>query len=402
MKQFYYALFTFALLFNTLWLPAQWTILDTPTEQNLVGIHFLDASTGITVGSNGTILKTIDGGDTWTSVFSGGYDFIRGQLVGNVGYAISDQGTIFKSLDVGNTWVSLTFLGYALRSVLFLDESFGFVGTQGGWIFRTINGGQTWSAFDTETSKIMRFFHFKDQDEGFVVGDGGNLLKTIDGGQSWFPIDLQTSEDLFCIYFFDEDIGYITGTGGTVFKTINGGNDWQQINFPVATQLRTIFFTSLEEGYTIGNDGLIFHTLNGGIDWTTNDSVTTNTLYQVHFAADNTGFISGANGTILRLKDMTVNTSDEIPSEIEEVQLFPNPAGQSVRILFQNEIHNFKKVEIFNLEGRLLQQRSLGDTKSVEIELAQFSNGMYLLSLENSNGQRLTKKLVVEKGKLVP
>ena len=39
------------------------------TTQHLTDIHFCDADTGYVVGFSGTILKTTNGGSSWTSLY---------------------------------------------------------------------------------------------------------------------------------------------------------------------------------------------------------------------------------------------------------------------------------------------------------------------------------------------
>ena len=43
-----------------------WKKIDSGTEAHLYGIHFGDDKHGWTVGTNGTILSTTNGGKTWT------------------------------------------------------------------------------------------------------------------------------------------------------------------------------------------------------------------------------------------------------------------------------------------------------------------------------------------------
>src|SRR5260370_26256260 len=43
---------------------ATWTVQSSGTTQHLFGVSFTDANTGTVVGDNGTILRTTDGGGT--------------------------------------------------------------------------------------------------------------------------------------------------------------------------------------------------------------------------------------------------------------------------------------------------------------------------------------------------
>src|SRR5258708_26081639 len=43
-----------------------WTLQSSGTTRDLRGVSFVDADTGTAVGFSGTILRTTDGGQTWT------------------------------------------------------------------------------------------------------------------------------------------------------------------------------------------------------------------------------------------------------------------------------------------------------------------------------------------------
>ena len=76
-----------------------------PTGELLTGVVHLDSQTIIAVGNSGTILKSLDGGATWTPRSSG----ITGPLWGvcfadaNTGPAVGN-GAILRTTDGGDTW----------------------------------------------------------------------------------------------------------------------------------------------------------------------------------------------------------------------------------------------------------------------------------------------------------
>jgi len=56
-----------------------WTLQPSGTTENLFGVSFVDANTGTAVGDHETILRTDDGGDTWT--------LQRGETINQIGRA---------------------------------------------------------------------------------------------------------------------------------------------------------------------------------------------------------------------------------------------------------------------------------------------------------------------------
>lgn len=86
----------------------QWTWQNPkPAGVTLNSAFFVDADTGWAVGSMGSILKTVDGGVTWS------LQHVHGHY-------------------------------YWLRSVFFVDASTGWAAGTNGLILRTTDGGSTW------------------------------------------------------------------------------------------------------------------------------------------------------------------------------------------------------------------------------------------------------------------
>lgn len=75
-----------------------WTAQPSGTTANLRDVHFVNANRGWVVGDGGVILTTTDGGATWTPEASGVTVNLRGVFFvnENTGIAVGDNGTILK------------------------------------------------------------------------------------------------------------------------------------------------------------------------------------------------------------------------------------------------------------------------------------------------------------------
>ena len=61
-------------------------------------------------------------------------------------FVVGDSGVILKSTDGGSSWTSLTSrVSTTLYKVAFLSTTVGFVVGKGGVLLKTSNGGSTWS-----------------------------------------------------------------------------------------------------------------------------------------------------------------------------------------------------------------------------------------------------------------
>lgn len=128
--------------------------------QNLISDQIDRFSTGIScinentiyISENFTLKKSTDGGLSFQTISSGvdRIQFITEQL----GYALGDQ-SLLKTTDGGNTWTSLLTSNY-IFDYFFFDDNNGFINTLEGFS-KTSDGGQTFNvldAFDTNINKL--------------------------------------------------------------------------------------------------------------------------------------------------------------------------------------------------------------------------------------------------------
>lgn len=98
-----YSIIIAALIINSLDAYAQWTMQVSNSSAELRGVYFTNPQTGYVVGSDGTALKTIDGGINWIALTPGITDTLRGVYFTDdtTGYACGANGTIIKTTDAG-------------------------------------------------------------------------------------------------------------------------------------------------------------------------------------------------------------------------------------------------------------------------------------------------------------
>src|SRR5687768_16848686 len=91
-----------------------WQMLPTPPTPRVDDIFFVDQNNGWAAGGgSGNILKTTDGGDTWTVVKKSAF-YLRSIefLNSNIGFcgAFSTSGSapFYKTIDGGETWTDIS------------------------------------------------------------------------------------------------------------------------------------------------------------------------------------------------------------------------------------------------------------------------------------------------------
>ncbi|MCF6132781.1 WD40/YVTN/BNR-like repeat-containing protein [Flavobacterium wongokense] len=243
-------------------------------------ISFCDEANGVMGGSSGTIIKTNDGGLTWTSmtgtdatyssvfmfnpstVYAGRRDFYKmnennamiargdlGQDIGTIndihfytattGFALKGS-TVLKSTDAGNSWginfeesIYIKGLCYASQNVIYAWGGDTREGLSGAVLFKTTDGGNNWTEMSIQTSEI-KAMQFLDKEVGFMVNHNSEFLKTTDGGVTWTMIarvpyaPYHNGGNTSLLYVNEKQI-FVTNLDGQLLKSSDGGTNWQSI-----------------------------------------------------------------------------------------------------------------------------------------------------------------------------
>jgi photosystem II stability/assembly factor-like uncharacterized protein len=128
---------------NSTWL----SIYPTPQGERLTAIEVLDSNTYIAIGGSGTVMKTTNGGESWSvHHFT---ENVRGNLngisfSGTTGMIAGGGGVILKTSDVGQSWSLLNTGVSILFNDIILTSNSTAIAVGGGssdLILRTTNSG---------------------------------------------------------------------------------------------------------------------------------------------------------------------------------------------------------------------------------------------------------------------
>jgi photosystem II stability/assembly factor-like uncharacterized protein len=205
-------------------------------------------------------------------------------------------------------WTKLSFpTTEYLWKVRFAGEQIGWIAGH-NYIYKTTNGGNSWSKQDSSIGSCDAMFALNDQVAIFSnwTGVGENtrgIRRTSNGGATWTTANAEKN------YYTDIDfgsaaVGY-TSSGGTagnkplVKKTTDAGATWTTVsqNFPKAKyELTGISFVDENTGWTVSYDGFVYKTINGGIDWSAPDSLGFESFRDIEFFNKDTGWAVGGIG----------------------------------------------------------------------------------------------------------
>lgn len=278
-----------------------------PQGVNLYGVHFTDANNGYTVGLDGVILKTTDGGISWSAQNSGTTNSLLAVHFtdADTGFAVGSGSNLLKTTDGGLNWNLLPGASISLSSVFFTSPSVGYAAGNNGssaTLIKTINGGISWTAQLTTPVTNFNAVYFCNDSTGYVVGNGGRIFKTTNGGSTWTQQTSGVTSSLFSVYFTDENHGYV-GDYGRILRTADGGATWTYQTIFQSYELYGMYFTDSNTGYAVGRSGKILKTSNAGVNWNFLTSGTSINLRSVYFTDLNHGFAVGESGIILKTSD---------------------------------------------------------------------------------------------------
>jgi len=89
---------------------------------------------------------------------------------------------------------------------------------------------------------------------------------------------------------------------------------------------------------------------------------------------------------------ISTNVGLDEPQASEEVKMYPNPANESVKIEFPIPM---KTITLKNSSGQILLSQNITNQPAFFINTSSMLSGIYFISFDTSNGDSLTRKLVV-------
>lgn len=146
----------------------KWNAVKSGTDKRLFAVSINNAKLAVAVGAFGTIIKSTDGGESWSKVEINWGDFsadgnephVYGVSVddSNVITAVAEFGLILRSADAGASWQAAHKGDATSPSLFALDlraDGLGLAVGQSGTVLRSTDHGATWTPVPSGTDAIL-------------------------------------------------------------------------------------------------------------------------------------------------------------------------------------------------------------------------------------------------------
>lgn len=312
-----------------------WEEVTIPTQfagNYWLDVYFLESNPdyGWICGYNGAVLRTTNRGASWQGALINGGPMLESVsfVDSQNGYASGSQG-IFKTIDGGQTWTNVTpSISNSYWGCYFLTADYGMVVGEGClfnqsqkfWL--TTNGGTTWSLYEGNEpgSGMTDVILTSENGPGYAVSSG-NIWRTDDGGKTWAVMSNSGSnvwqeeitisgQSILVPYAGNTCQG--GGNAGGLRYTTDFGNSWTETN------LQAPFFGSYllspTEGWGAGQFGSVYHTENSGQDWLKKTCAIDDSVFldDIWFISKNEGWVVGS-----RIFKMSEDEYNVFPEKIE-------------------------------------------------------------------------------------
>ncbi len=210
-----------------------WKQASVPVSTDLVALSFSSEKQGWAVGHGGVVVHTSDAGATWVKQMDGArfsaltLDYYQKMVERDPSPEVRHAYERAKALATdGST--------QALLDVHFDSDTSGFVVGTFNRIFRTEDGGKTWTPWmeRTENPRELHFYSIRsDGARTLLTGEQGIVWLIDSAKQRLVPMQTPYKGTLFGSVLAGSNI-FVFGMRGTIFRSSDGGKSWDRVSAP--------------------------------------------------------------------------------------------------------------------------------------------------------------------------
>lgn len=419
---------------------AQWVEQYLPVTATLYSVSAVDNSTVWICGSNGVVLRTVNGGNNWQLTSAPNVNIDLYNIWGadaSTAFVTGSSSThtyVYKTISAGSSWTQVfSQAGGFINAISGLrlsnsaDTLFICGNPVGGrWsLWRTDNAGLSWDStwlggmyipqFGSETGFRNSLFIYRGSDLLRKIWFGTNNSRLYRWGfqfSVWDYVYTQGLIDSRSVLLVNETWGIAGGNSGILYTT-NGGTNW--------TNWTSVPGTGSIDGFAVGYNmgelnyirgSSIYQTTDAGASWI-NVHTINGTYFHMQKARasgdyniwavwnSSTSSTSSTSGISKFNSPIGVRPiSSEVPNSNTLYQNYPNPFNPGSKIKFQTAKFGAVKLTVFDELGRevsiLVNEQLKPGSYEVEWDASAYPSGVYFYKLL-AGDYKVTRKMVLIK-----
>ncbi len=260
---------------------SQWTVTNFNTATDVISIKFYGA-TDVWLACDTGIFRSVNNGASFSQnglYYPAGNIFIGSYLndvaiintttaIGAGLFYLGNDEMIIRTTNSAVNWDTVQHTGSTLLAQFhatdFPTATTGYVVGWQGRIFRSVNGGLTWTGVYSNSTITLYDVAMVSANEGAAVGDKGIYYTS--NGTAWSQV-LNISGSLFNSVSFKGAVGYAGGSSssGSLYKSTNNGASWSVANFPYG-EIKGLQTISADTVVAVTQNAA-YETCNGGLYW---------------------------------------------------------------------------------------------------------------------------------------
>jgi photosystem II stability/assembly factor-like uncharacterized protein len=404
-------------------LHAQWEKVYEVTDNNFYTLYALDQQRVFLGAEFAGVYSSSDGGGSFTSQQLQPYGFVssfsfENETTGYTGggcYFTFDEcpgNTIYKTENGGQTWTQLLggmFDTGVFHSIATLGGGKIIAASDYGGVIRSEDGGETWAAVTLDTalgSYFQNKLQFVDEQTGFTqisfyINPGNQvkrIYKTTDGGDSWNIIfeDNDTGGKLIDFHFSDTQHGLILSVSGKLQRSTDGGLTWTEVTYGSELEAGIRIFSPTPLASYISSfvnetlTGRIYRSTDGGLNWAVDLELDSTYIGEIFFNDAGNGWAVAEYRQLYRRTgpNGVKNTLTE-----QGYCVFPNPAG-GIFVLKKEATASGSRMRLSDALGRVVLKNPV-KTGENYVDASALLPGVYFLEVLDEMGRRVWSEKVV-------
>lgn len=372
---------------------ANWSVIFTGIFQSpFMGVDFYNPNYGVVGGEDGKVMTTTDGGTTWFDTVAGPYSHLFHAVhVFNTDstYVAGTPEGIFKTTDGGSAWISDYPGGnsFALYKIAVTPDNTIFIcGSQGKILRKKYSLQANFSVSQQNACIVAQLFYT-------AQSPLATSWQWSFPGGSPASSSLQNPGPILYWTLGDYDVQLIVSNGVTSDTLMM--QNYIHVLLPATPVISGSSLVGEYNTYTYS----VVNTPGNTYSWnvsggTITGGANTNTI-AVLWAGAGQGTVMltesnpGCDSYATLPVTITINIGMEESGE-KDLLVYPNPASGNVRISAPFAI---QRILLNDITGRRINEIMLSGQTSADIDLSRFQAGSYLLIIEDTRGNRISRGL---------